>query len=274
MPISPPLEPGFSVGKATDDAKWAHAIVDNLHAVVVSVDFRLGPENPFPIGVEDCADAILYVAAHAIELGFDPDQMFISGFSCGGTLCLASYLLLQSPHTWGYPAVRAPRVRGILSFYPMLDNTRSRAYRRAHSVDAKKTLPPAVTDIFDAAYFRSVDDFADARCSPGLAADALLDTLPPVYLVLCELDMLLHEGLDFAERLQKRGKTVTVRVVKGEQHGWDKPPPVRPKPSVGEEYAEAVGFMAKLVGGEEVIGDAELSDEHKQLRQRAANHAT
>ena len=77
---------GFTLGSATDDARWAACVVEQTGAVVASVDYRLAPEFPFPTAVEDGVDAVLYVARCAEELWLDPNRIAISGFSCGGNL--------------------------------------------------------------------------------------------------------------------------------------------------------------------------------------------
>ena len=66
-----------------------------------------------------------------------------------------------------------------------------------------------------------------------------------MHLCLCEYDMLLSEGLRFAKRLQCHERPFTMRVVEGEAHAWDKPPPLAPKESVGVEYGEATQAMAR-----------------------------
>ncbi|KAF1953549.1 alpha/beta-hydrolase [Byssothecium circinans] len=94
---------GFCLGTATDDARWAGVVVDQVGAVVVSVAYRLAPEFPFPTAVEDGADAILYLAQHADELCLDASRFAISGFSSGGNmsftvpLCLQGELLDRTP---------------------------------------------------------------------------------------------------------------------------------------------------------------------------------
>lgn len=86
---------GFTLGKGTDDARWARAVVEKTGAVFVSVEYRLAPKHPFSTGVEDCADAIIYLAAHADELRIDPYQIALSGFSAGANFTLTVPLLLQ-----------------------------------------------------------------------------------------------------------------------------------------------------------------------------------
>lgn len=86
---------GFVLGTATDDARWCGVVVDEVGAVVVSVDYRLAPENPFPTAVEDGADAVLWLAQHADELMLDPERFAISGFSSGGNMSFSVPLCLQ-----------------------------------------------------------------------------------------------------------------------------------------------------------------------------------
>ena len=70
---------GFVLGTASDDARWISTVVKELDAVVVSVDYRLAPEFPFPTAVEDGADAILYLARNAMELQLDTERFAVSG---------------------------------------------------------------------------------------------------------------------------------------------------------------------------------------------------
>lgn len=86
---------GFVLGTAKDDARWCGVVVDQVGAVVVSVDYRLAPELPFPTAVEDGADAILYLAQHAAELMLDPERFAVSGFSSGGNMSFTVPLCLQ-----------------------------------------------------------------------------------------------------------------------------------------------------------------------------------
>jgi len=86
---------GFTLGTAHDDARWSWTVVDEVGAVVVSVDYRLAPEHPFPTAVEDGVDAILYLARHADELLLDVDRIAVSGFSSGGNMSFTVPLRLQ-----------------------------------------------------------------------------------------------------------------------------------------------------------------------------------
>ncbi|KAK3118004.1 hypothetical protein LTR53_000040 [Teratosphaeriaceae sp. CCFEE 6253] len=85
---------GFTLGTATDDARWCGTVVEELNAVVISVDYRLAPEHPFPTAVEDGADAVLWVHEHADELGIDREKIALSGFSSGANMAFTVPLRL------------------------------------------------------------------------------------------------------------------------------------------------------------------------------------
>ncbi|KAH7362464.1 Alpha/Beta hydrolase protein [Plectosphaerella cucumerina] len=245
---------GFVLGNGTDDARWAGAVMDSFHAVVFSVNYRLAPGYPYPTPVEDCVDAILQIASRADEFGIDPDRIFLSGFSAGGTLALASWVVLQDPSRWDYKLSRpAPAIAGLTLFYPLLDWTIPRDIKRQLCSHPDETLSPAMTNLFDASYLYPPiprDKRDDPRLSPGLMPDEMLEAIPPVHLCLCERDMLHNEGLKFAERLSGAGREVTARVVKGQKHAWDKPPPFMPPVSASVEYQAAVVAMRHWITGD------------------------
>lgn len=85
---------GFTLGHSWDDARWCGTVVNECNAVVVSVDYRLAPEHPFPTAVEDGVDAVIYIYKHAEELGIDREKIALSGFSSGGNMCFTVPLRL------------------------------------------------------------------------------------------------------------------------------------------------------------------------------------
>ena len=93
---------GFTLGSALDDARWCGTVVDECNAVVISVDYRLAPECPFPTAVEDGVDAVLYVHRHAEELGIDKDKIALSGFSSGANMACTVPLRLYD-EMMGFP---------------------------------------------------------------------------------------------------------------------------------------------------------------------------
>ncbi|KAH0496470.1 hypothetical protein TgHK011_003824 [Trichoderma gracile] len=243
---------GWILGQGTDTARWACAVMTSLDAVVFTINYRLAPTYPFPTAVEDCVDAICQIAKRAAQFGIDPNRIILSGFSAGGTMTLASWIVLQEPERWNYtlPFI-PPRITGLVLFYPGLDWTISRQDKRLSCSRPDLTLSKGLTDLIDASYVyppipRPLR--ADLRLSPGLMPDDLLEKLPPIHLCLCEYDMLLAEGLRFADRLKKMDKEHNLRIVAKEKHAWDCPPPMVQKESVEVEYGEATQAIANWLG--------------------------
>jgi acetyl esterase/lipase len=230
---------GFVLGSGTDDASYAASLT--VHGiVVVAVSYRLAPEYPYPTPLEDCASAILHIHQNSDQYGIDPSRLYISGFSAGGNLALACLHLFNNPTRFQYDLPPSlPAFQGGILFYPLLDWTKSRESKRSTCERPELTLPTGLTNLFDESYLRpDTLDLTDPLLSPGAASDEYLKALPPIYLVLCEHDMLRHEGDEFASKLKGLGKEISERLVEGERHGWDKVP-FAVKDSVGVEYQAA-----------------------------------
>src|SRR6267154_1895576 len=102
---------GMILGNVDGEDAVATMICEHVDAVVVSVEYRLAPENPYPAPVEDCYAGLVWMASHAAELGFDPDRLAVYGGSAGGGLTIALTLLARDR---GGPAIRFQ-----MPIYPM-----------------------------------------------------------------------------------------------------------------------------------------------------------
>ncbi|KAI2465850.1 alpha/beta-hydrolase [Annulohypoxylon bovei var. microspora] len=233
---------GFTLGNASDDARFARFVLEKCHAVFVSVDYRLAPEFPFPTAVDDGADALLYIIQNASELRVDKNRIATSGFSAGGNIALTAPIrLFEHQKTAEVPE---HRIIATATWYPITDYTLSRADRRASALRPEATLPPALTNLFDASYlFPPELDLAHPCLSPSRASDeVLMEALPPnVMFYTCEWDMLLREGEELAQRLQKPpiSKNVYYTMISDVGHGWDKGPnPMKPPIKSEKLYGE------------------------------------
>ncbi|TRM61123.1 Alpha/Beta hydrolase protein [Schizophyllum amplum] len=238
---------GFTIGAATDDCRWAASCSQLVNAIVVSVEYRLAPEYPFPTGVEDGVDAIFYLVENAQELKINTQNIAVSGFSAGGNMAFTVPLRWQyelrarlgkPTHMEGnteLPMNAASRgtydaqgrIATICAFYPSLDFTHTREERRATNTRPDKCLPKFFTELFDASYLHPPIDL-DRRnpyLSPGVAPDEMLRGLPKdILMYTCEWDELLAEAKRFRERLESTplDKDVRWRMVEGAPHAWDK----------------------------------------------------
>ncbi|KAL8811561.1 MAG: hypothetical protein Q9223_006540 [Gallowayella weberi] len=249
---------GFTIGSATDDSRWASMVLMNTGAVFVSVEYRLAPEYPFPIAVEDGCDAVLHLAANCEEYGIDPRRIALSGFSAGANLTFTVPLMLNS---WrdrkdgkDCPALPSYEIISIVSFYPILDYRDRRASKRAACERPDKALPPILTNLFDASYMPDPSDMSSPFASPAAApSNMLLQALPGegIGLYCCQWDMLHAEGLAFAERLKSLGKKVEYETIPEAVHGFDKAPnPVNVDPRADQIYCKACAILHQAIGME------------------------
>ncbi|KAI9720788.1 MAG: hypothetical protein M1812_002627 [Candelaria pacifica] len=266
---------GFTIGTSSDDARWARAVVEQVGAVVVSVDYRLAPEHPFPTAVEDGVDAILHLADHAEEYGIDAHHIAIGGFSSGGNMAFTVPMKLQQvrqlmgnrdsylPETGGErerlkstPGRLEKRfdceVVASVAWYPSVDFSRPRAERKATNIRPDQELSKMFSDLFDSSYlYPPGGDMSDPFLSPAVAPDEVLRGLPnDIIVYTCEFDGLLVEGRKFSERLQKDiGKNVVYTMVEGVPHGWDKAPnPLKWTPGVDQHYTKACTELNRVFG--------------------------
>ncbi|KAJ3749199.1 Alpha/Beta hydrolase protein [Lentinula detonsa] len=258
---------GFTIGRATDDARWARAVVHYADAVVVSVDYRLAPEHPFPTAIEDGVDATLYLVEHADELKIDPHRIAYSGFSAGGNMSFSVPIRLAEEYrtrkmqreaggsaiassssdaasATSYTTTQEGTVIAISSWYPSIDYTNTRDERRKTNVRTDKELPKFFTNLFDASYLYPVNgvDLKSPWLSPGIAPSEMIKDLPEnIVLYTCEWDELCAEADRFHHRLVNDfGKKVVYKKVIGVAHAFDKTPnPLHWDPKIETMYRDA-----------------------------------
>ncbi|KAH7407199.1 Alpha/Beta hydrolase protein [Cadophora sp. MPI-SDFR-AT-0126] len=222
---------GFMLGHAGDDARWFTAVTSSTDAVVASTNYRLAPEYPFPIAVEDCVSAVLWLWRHADEFNIDISKTAFSGFSAGGNLTYTVSIRLHQEiarlrREGALNGLERGRLVNLVAVYGGVDWTQTRAEREASNPNLIHASPPFLLRLFDEAYLSTKPDLRSPLLSPGVAPDELLqDSLPQTLVIInCSGDHLLVESEKFRERLIGLGKDVKGYVVEGEGHGWDKKP--------------------------------------------------
>lgn len=178
-----------------------------LEALVISVDYRLAPEHPFPAAVDDALAAYRWVMTHARSLGVDPQRVAVGGDSHGGNL---SAVVCQLARDTGEPPPRAQ-----LLIYPATDRVTPTASQRLFSEGL--LLTAAMIDWFAREYLAGADP-GDPRASPRRHPD--LRGLPPAVIVTAGFDPLRDEGRAYADALRDAGGTVRYRCWDGLVHGF------------------------------------------------------
>jgi acetyl esterase len=175
---------------------------------VLSVDYRLAPEHPFPAAVQDAVTAFRFAVAHAAELGVDADAIAVGGDSAGGNLAAAVCHVAA--------AEGGPRPNFALLFYPGTDASVRRPSRDLFGVGF--SLTDVDIDWFLTQYIPDRALWSDPRFSV-LGGERLAD-FPPVYLTVGGFDPLRDEVEDFGARLAAAGVPVVVHRHSGLLHGF------------------------------------------------------
>ena len=157
---------------------------------VVSVDYALSPEAKFPQALEECAAVVRFVSEHGADWGLDPARIFVGGDSAGGNLALATALLLRD--TGG------PALTGILANYPVSDSRLDTPSYREFGAGGYGLTTERM------AFYWSVYVPHDIDRLHPLAAPLRADLtgLPPVMVLLAELDVLRSEGEALVAKLR------------------------------------------------------------------------
>ena len=193
----------FALGSiGTHDGLTAE-MARQLDLPVISVEYRLAPENPFPAAVDDAEAASRWIAENGAAFGREFDGLIISGDSAGGNMTLVTALALRDD-----PAA-LPVVMQI-PIYPATDRTVKSDSRKMFSKGYGLDLSDNDEDLYKA-------DKNSWRASPYLAD---LAGLPPTVLVTASLDPLRDEGLKFAAKLIEAGVPTIYYEAKGNIHGF------------------------------------------------------
>jgi acetyl esterase len=189
---------GFYMDSAARSDSRNVLLADALRVAVVSVDYRLAPEHPWPAAPDDCETAALWLLEHAETL-FGTARLMIGGASAGANLVMTTLLRLRDR---GH--VR-PLVGAALQF-------------GAYDLSGQSPSGRLYTDEwFIQAYAGHVADRTNPDISP-LYGD--LSGLPPTLLVVGTLDVLLEDSLAMAARLSAAGNEVDLRVYPESPHGF------------------------------------------------------
>ncbi|GCD75061.1 arylesterase [Acetobacter pasteurianus NBRC 3299] len=205
---------GMIAGTPDMQAGMLNRLALKTNTLIVSVDYRLAPETPFPGGLEDVYAALVWLHECAKELGVDPDRIMIMGDSGGGCLAAATALLARDRGK--------VKLHAQVLIYPMLDlrtggpdalsddpTTGEFVWTRAQNQHAWSAVRGGLT----------VDDPRFAYLSPAFMHD--LSGLPETFMITGALDLFRDEDITFAQRLWKAAVPTELVVYANAVHAFD-----------------------------------------------------
>jgi acetyl esterase len=200
---------GYAICSIDTHDALCRQLCNRGRCVVVSVDYRLAPEHPFPAGVEDAIAAMQWVQDNAAEVNGDRARVAVGGDSAGANFAAVAALVNRDD-------TRRPRLRGQLLLYPGTD--RRGGYPSLDANGEGYLLSSAMRKWFGEMYVPAGADPSDWRLSPMCAAS--VDGVAPALVVTAEFDPLRDEGDAYATRMQAAGVDVTHHRVPGVIHGF------------------------------------------------------
>jgi acetyl esterase len=197
-----------TIDSLVNDAKCAD-ICRHADCAVVTVEYRLAPEHPFPTAPEDCYAALLWVAEHSPELGIDATRLAVGGESAGGNLAAVVALMARDRD--------GPRLSLQVLEVPVTDlGDGADSYPSVGSFGDGYGLDRVDMDSFGEAYLADSGDGSNPYASPLLAPD--LAGVAPAHVLTAEYDM-LHSGEAYARRLDVADVETTLHPALGLTHG-------------------------------------------------------
>ena len=199
---------GWVIGDLDTHDTLCRELANGAGCAVVAVDYRLGPENRFPAGVDDCIAATRWVRANAADLGIDPLLLAVGGDSAGGNLAAVVTIALRDAGD--------PPLAFQLLIYPATDMGRTAP---SHTSNGQGyVLTSDTITYFHDHYISDAAHDLDWRASPLLHPD--LSRLPPALVLTAGFDPLRDEGLAYADALAAAGNTTSYVCFDRQIHGF------------------------------------------------------
>ncbi|TDB49405.1 alpha/beta hydrolase [Photorhabdus luminescens] len=198
---------GWCVGSLDAWDRPCRKLAESTGCVIFSVDYRLAPENPFPVPLTDFYAALCYITDNAEKFGINMQQIAVGGDSAGGNLAVAACLMSRNQ--------KGPAICHQLLFYPALD-----ASMETDSYDKYGegyVLTKQMMTFFWQAYISEHNNRTNPLISPANLTH--FEGLPDATILLCEYDPLRSEGESYAQQLRDAGVSVQIETIEGMVHG-------------------------------------------------------
>nr|WP_106779610.1 alpha/beta hydrolase [Lysinibacillus timonensis] len=202
---------GYVLGTAESDDALCVNIVNHANCVVVSVDYRLAPEYPYPAPIEDCYSALCWLVNNADELSIDTNKIGVGGLSAGGGLTAALTLLARDR--------QFPKVHMQFPLYPMIDDSNNTP--SANEITEGMIWNQQLNDAGWRLYLGELHgtDQIPPYAAPARATD--YSNLPTTYTFIGQLDPFRDETITYVTKLAQAGIDVEFHLYPGAYHSFE-----------------------------------------------------
>ena len=225
---------GYILGTAEETDLICQRFVKEVNCVVVSVDYRLAPEHPYPAPIEDCYAALKWFSNQSSKLGVDPSRIGVAGQSAGGGLAAALALLARDR--------KGPEIYFQMPLYPMIDDRNNTPSNR--EITGHMIWNNDLNEKGWSMYLNGKNGTEDVSqyAAPARATD--LSNLPFTYTCVGQLDPFRDETLDYVTRLAQAGVDVEFHLYPGCYHGFEGVVPnARVSQRATAEYVNALKYV-------------------------------
>lgn len=198
-------------------------MVEKYGAVVVSPGYRLSWIAPYPGGLSDCYEALLWLRNHVEELGVNPSQIMVGGESAGGGLAIATCLLARDKNE--------VNVAYQMPLYPMIDNLDTDSSRDNHN----KVWNTTANHFAWWLYLRNDSKSEEVSPYAAPARETDFSNLPPAYTFVCTDEPFYDEAVSYIEALREAGIHAEMDIYEGLYHAFDMLDPDAPESKLAAE---------------------------------------
>lgn len=206
---------GWVLGGIGTENSYCTKVADNAKSIVVSVDYRLAPQDPYPAAVHDAYEALLWgFESGPTELGIDNTRICVAGSSAGGNLTgIVTHKYVNSEICKEFPPVKFHYM-----VVPVTDNTATAQTMPSWGENEHTPQLPAEKMLWYRRLYLQNGEHAEPESSPLFYPDESFAKLPPCFIACCECDVLRSEAEAYADKLKKNGVKTSIVIYPGMPH--------------------------------------------------------